>query len=103
MLPNPEELKQIMNLDVGTTLAFITCFGGLLVTFIRQQVVLKSIENRQDSLESRIVMMEKMMDRRNTIDDETTRALSDVRIAIMELSSNMNNLVKRLEHDLWKK
>lgn len=103
MLPNPEELKPIMNLDIGTTLAFIICFGGLLVTFIRQQVVLKSIENRQDSLESRIVMMEKMMDRRNTIDDETTRALSDVRIAIMELSSNMNNLVKRLEHDLWKK
>src|SRR5690606_21046591 len=100
MLPNPEELKQIMNLDIGTTLSFIICFGGLLVTFIRQQVVLKSIENRQDSLESRIEMMEKMMDRRNTIDDETTRALSDVRVAIMELSSNMNNLVKRLDHDL---
>lgn len=100
MIPNP---THFMNLDIGTTITFIACFGGLLVTFIRQQVILKSIENRQDSLESRIVMMEKMMDRRNTIDDETTRALSDVKIAIMELSSNMNNLIKRLEHDLWKK
>ncbi len=100
----------LIDLDIGSTIAILASImsivitgAGLISLYIRQQVALKVIQNRQDNLEARIIMMETLLSKQSTIDKQTKDSLHQLELSILALSTQMIALMDRLQSDVFKR